>query len=365
MPRWSTLLIVGLCLLLLLIGGLLFGEIGSALFGIESPSWISQHEPQVHLPAGELTNPISLGPLGDFSITNTLLASWLTMVFLIGLFYLANRKSKLVPGRLQALAELGVEKLLNFCQDVAGEENGRKFFPVVATIFLFVMFNAYLALLPFFGAAMHVEKASDAKSEAAGKVESVIHVEEDHPAHVEEGDVICRLDNGEEIVATTHGEIEHLDVHVGDDIAPDTVVASIESEEHFLRSASTDLNLPIAMALIAVFFVEYWGMRALGGRKYLSSNFFNFGKLFRSLREVFSGKVFSGLNGMLTGFINAFVGLLEIVSHFGRVISFSFRLFGNMTAGEILLGVMAFLVPFLMPLPFYGLELLVGFIQAL
>ena len=63
--------------------------------------------------------------------------------------------------------------------------------------------------------------------------------------------------------------------------------------------------------------------------------------------------------------MDTFVGLLELISHFIRIVSFGFRLFGNMTAGEILLLVSAFLVAFVATLPFYALELLVGFIQAL
>jgi F-type H+-transporting ATPase subunit a len=67
----------------------------------------------------------------------------------------------------------------------------------------------------------------------------------------------------------------------------------------------------------------------------------------------------------MTGVINAFVGILELFSHFVRIISFTFRLFGNMTAGEILLLIAAFLIPWVMPVPFYGLEILIGFVQAL
>ncbi len=67
----------------------------------------------------------------------------------------------------------------------------------------------------------------------------------------------------------------------------------------------------------------------------------------------------------MTGVINIFIGLLEGLSEFIRIISFTFRLFGNMTAGEILLLVATFLVPWIFALPFYGLELLVGFVQAL
>ena len=298
MRRRSTLLIVVACVTILLIGGLLFGEIGSALFGTDAPSWMALDEPHVELPAEEITEPLfSLGPLGDFAITNTLLASWLTILFLVVFFYIATHRMKLVPGRVQAAAEWVVETLLNFVEEVAGKENARRFFPVIATIFLFVMFNAYLALMPFFGASMYV----------------------------------------------------HVSGH----------------EVHLFRSANTDLNMPLALALIAVVCVEYWGMSAIGGRTYLSSNFFNFGPLLGSLGKLFTGRVRDGLGGLLTGFIRSFVGLLELVTHGVRVVSFAFRLFGNMTAGEILLVVIAFLVPFLMTIPFYGLELLVGFVQAL
>ena len=295
MRSWSTLILV-LCVTLLLIGGLLFGEIGSSLFGIDPPSWIAQNEPHVELPAGELTDSISLGLLGDFSITNTMLACWFTMVIVIGFFYIATRKMSLVPGRVQGIAEWGIEMLLNFVEEVAGREDGRRFFSVIATIFLFVMFNAYLALLPFFGASMHMNVG------------------------------------GEEV--------------------------------HLFRSANTDLNLPLAIAVIAVFFVEYWGIKALG-RNYLTSTFFNFGPLFRSIKQLFTGKIGKGLGGLLTGFIKAFVSMLELASHGVRIVSFGFRLFGNMTAGEILLVVICFLIPWLVALPFYGLELLVGFVQAL
>ena len=63
------------------------------------------------------------------------------------------------------------------------------------------------------------------------------------------------------------------------------------------------------------------------------------------------------------GVIQLFVGLLELISEFARIISFSFRLFGNVFAGEVLLLVLAFLIPYLVSLPFYGLEMFVGFIQ--
>ena len=115
-------------------------------------------KPEVHLAANyggvvgegaeakEVPDPFF--KLGPIYITNTLIASWLSMAALLGLFYFATRKMKLVPRGLQNLVEFAVEMLLNFVEGVAGKENGRRFFPIIATIFLFVIANAWLSLLP-------------------------------------------------------------------------------------------------------------------------------------------------------------------------------------------------------------------------
>ena len=74
---------------------------------------------------------------------------------------------------------------------------------------------------------------------------------------------------------------------------------------------------------------------------------------------------FSGFKqGVMMGLIMVFVGLLELIAEIARIISFSFRLFGNIFAGEVLLVVLAFLIPYIISLPFYALEGFVGFIQA-
>jgi len=91
--------------------------------------------------------------------------------------------------------------------------------------------------------------------------------------------------------------------------------------------------------------VQIHGIRALGGGY--------FGKFWNP-----SGQ------GFMKG-INFFVGILELISEFARIISFGFRLFGNIFAGEIVLATMAFLIAFLIPVPFYMLEVFVGFVQAL
>ncbi|MBU6500996.1 MAG: F0F1 ATP synthase subunit A [Patescibacteria group bacterium] len=107
-----------------------------------------------------------------------------------------------------------------------------------------------------------------------------------------------------------------------------------------LRSPASDLNFTLALALIVVTFVNIFGIAAVGLKSRLSV-FFNF-----------------------KGPIDFFVGILELISEFAKIISFSFRLFGNVFAGEVLLAIMAFLVPYLVPLPFMFLEIFVGFIQA-
>ena len=281
---------VGIFLLALLLTGVIVGPLGSSILGIEAPSFLDVSKPHVKLPSEGITH------VGGFTITNTLIASWLTIIVLVGLFYACTRKMKPVPGRLQSLAEMVVETLLNFIEGTANKKHARIILPVVATIFLYVLLNAYLALLPFYG-----------------------------------------------------------------------TIGITESDGTFVplfRAPNTDVNLPLSIALIAFVFIEYWGLRSVGLFRYLNS-FFNFGQLRDGVVSLFRGKLRPAISGILLGLINLFVGGLEVLSHFIRIISFTFRLFGNMTAGEILLLVVTFLVPLIAAIPFYGLELLVGFLQAM
>lgn len=269
--------------------GLLFGTLGSSFMGKEPPSIFKVPKPHVALPSEPILH------LGSFSITNTLLASWLTILVLVGLSILLTRKMKLIPGRRQALAEVVVEGLLNFVESIAGKKHTRMLFPGVATIFIYVISNAYLALFPFFG---------------------TIGIRHEH-----------------EFFA-------------------------------IFRAANTDVNVPLSIALMSFFFVESWGMRAIGVTHYLSE-FINVRQFLQGLKELFTGKIKTGPMNIIFGFISLFVGVLEIFSHLTRMLSFTFRLFGNMTAGEILILVSSFLIPLVFSIPFYGLELLIGMIQAL
>ncbi len=292
---FPVLVVIAIVFLALCIIGFLAGPLGQKIIqevlpGVSLPGWldsIAVPAPSIHLPASVVFH------LFGIPITNSILGTWLTMVVLILISVAVTRRMKLVPSRLQAAFEAGVGWVYNLCQSVAGEKNGRRFFPVVATIFLFVVFNSWLSLLPGFGSISIIDP---------------------------------------------HGH-----------------------EVHLLRGPNTDVNVPMALALVSFVFVEFYGLRTLGVR-YLGK-FINVGPFFRSLGATFKGKL--RLNDLFVGAIGIVVGLLEALSEFIRIVSFTFRLFGNMTAGEILLLIAAFLIPWVFAIPFYGLELLVGFVQAL
>jgi F-type H+-transporting ATPase subunit a len=276
----------------LLVFGFVIGPIGQGMFGFEPPAWIDKyfvvHAPAPHLPTQTVFH------IGPWAVQNTIIATWITMIVLIGLSLAVKRRSKLVPGRLQGMFEALLMYLYDFCVSVAGEVNGRRFFPLVATIFLFVLANAWLGLIPGFGTII--------------------------------------MEGG-------HGHIE------------------------VIRAANTDINTALALACVSFVAIWFVGFR-FHGFKYLGK-FFPLHKFGAALKTLFTGHLKKGLGEFFGAFIEGFIGLLEFLSEFIRVISFTFRLFGNMTAGEILLLVMAFLVPYVVSVIFYGLELLVGAIQAL
>ncbi len=219
-----------------------------------------------------------LGEIFGMPITNSLVLSLLTAFLLVGGGFLIARALKLVPGRVQSSAELAIDSLLDFTTQIVGDrKQALKFFPLVATIFLFILLNNWIGVLPGTGSIGFYEQ------------------EEGHDVFVP-----------------------------------------------FFRSANADLNTTFALALIAVLAIQLYAVKKLGF----------FGHV---------GKYFNFTHGP----IHFFVGLLELVGEFARVLSFSFRLFGNIFAGEVLLIIIMSLVPVFVPLPFIFLEFFVGFIQAL
>jgi F-type H+-transporting ATPase subunit a len=283
---FPVLIVVGIVALGLVIIGFMSGAIGQVLLpGLHLPNWLVSKPPEIELPAPVLFHIFGL------PVTNGVLAGWLTVVVLVVLSWAITRRIKLVPGRLQTMFEFLLGWIYDLCKGIAGDENGRKFFPVVCTIFLFVLFNAWLSLIPGFGQAF-----------------------------------------------TKNGHVFEL-----------------------LRGANADVNTPLAIAVISFVFVAYYGFASLGVG--WLKQYFNFGPFFRSIGRLFKGKF--SLIDIFSGAVGVFVGGLELLSRFITIVSFTFRLFGNMTAGEILLLIAAYLVPLVLALPFYGLELLIGVVQAL
>jgi F0F1-type ATP synthase membrane subunit a len=354
--------LIGLVVLILFIVGLAGGAIGR---GMNLPKISILDVPTLEIHEFFRGDAVFLRD-GPVPITNTMIASWITIVVVTLFAFAATRKMKIIPGRLQGLVEMALEALINFIESVAGHKNGRKFLPVIATIFIFVMFNAYLALLPLYGPGIYVEEKEEVEVEYSGVVVEVMDVEK-----VEKDEtVIFRIEREadgeiEDVVAPISGHIHlHEGIEVGSHVDEEHPLAEIVSKPPLIRSASTDINMTLALALIAVLFIELMGLTGRGFKHYISE-YINVGELFRGIKLFFKGKIVDGLMATVTGVINVIIGGLEFISHMTRMISFAFRLFGNMTAGEILVLSATFLVPWIMAMPFYGLELLIGFIQAL
>ncbi len=220
--------------------------------------------------------PYVLGEWFGIPITSTLLTVWLTMGLLIIAAVLIRSRLAAIPGGLQNVAELVVGGVYDYMADVLESQTlARKYFPVVMTIFLFVLSLNWIGLLP--------------------GVTSI---------GIYEG----------------HGHESHL--------IP------------FFYPAATDLNITIGFAIVAFFTIEIAGVLAIGLFKY-THKFLNFSSPLAFV-----------------------IGLIELISELARLISFSFRLFGNIFAGKTLLLVIMFFVPYILPVPILAFEVFVGFIQA-
>ena len=128
-------------------------------------------------------------------------------------------------------------------------------------------------------------------------------------------------------------------------LVPGVGTILINNGEHvvpLLRGGNADLNSTLALAVVSVVATQYYGMKHIGFVKHWK-------------------KYFSFFPNLIMGF----VGVLEFLGEFSKMVSFSFRLFGNIFAGEVLLIVIAFLAPLIAPIPFFGLEIFVGLVQAL
>ncbi len=275
----------------------------------------------------------------DVNITNTLLTAWIIMALLLIICFTAVRKRQMVPSGFYNAFEAVIELIFNFVTGIAGEKNGRRFFPLIATLLIYIAFANWMSLTPVFNTLgifvpLHAEEAK---------------FHEDALVFKESGG-ISLITPGAEFVELEAEECAAG--HAGDECREHAIeVATLEHAGKgeklgvlfpYLRGINTDLMTPASFAIVSVLMIQWWGITTLGFFRY-ASKFINFSSP-----------------------INFFVGFLETIAEFAKLISFSFRLFGNMLAGEILLLVMTFLVALSSPIMviFYGLEVFVGLIQA-
>ncbi|MGA2418115.1 MAG: F0F1 ATP synthase subunit A [Candidatus Staskawiczbacteria bacterium] len=210
--------------------------------------------------------------IGSFNVTNGLVLTLVVSLILIIFSLYFRSKIKMVPGKLQGAVEMGTEMLLGLMDStLGGMEAAEKYFPLIATIFIFILCSNLLGIFPGVGSLTF---------------------------------------------NATAGQIP------------------------LFRSPAADLNFTLAFAVISVIVTNIIGMASVGIFKHLGK-YFNF-----------------------KGPIDFFIGILELISELAKIISLSFRLFGNVFAGEVLMIIISFLAAYIIPLPFLFLELFVGMIQA-
>jgi F-type H+-transporting ATPase subunit a len=310
-------------LALIVLGAIL----GYGLFGL-SPIF-KPVAPAVVLPAEPVWHGLNILP--GLAFTNTLLATLIADVLLLlmafGAFQFV-RSGKLVPSGFFHITEMIVEFLWNTTESTAGRW-AKRIFPIMATIFLLVLVSNVIKLMPGFESIGYLE-------EAHGSIKGYA------PVHLF-GNVYA-LDGSHVVPVEEHAE--------GEPAAEGEHAAAAElchacTVVPFLRGAATDLNFTFALAVIAVIAIQVFGVMALGLSYF--GKFFNTGGM---------------ISKPIFGVIDFGVGLLELVSEFSKILSFGFRLFGNIFAGALLLSILGSLTVVIVPSMLYVLELFVGVIQA-
>ncbi len=224
--------------------------------------------------------PIQIPPevifyIGPLPVTNALLGTWISIILLFLFFFLGTRRRDLIPSGMQNAVEWIIEYLLNLTEGVSGKVKARKFFPLVASFFIFILFCNLLDIFP--------------GVDTIGTVNLIAL----RSAHLSVPSTFFLLGD------------------YSDKLTP------------WVRPGTSDLNLTLALALVSVIVTQIFGFYTLGAKQQLSK-YFNF----KAFRHGFQGP------------IEFFVGLIELVTEISRILSFSFRLFGNIFAGSAVLWVL-------------------------
>jgi len=233
--------------------------------------------------------------IGNFQITNALLTSWLAVFVVILISLILRFKLKKIPGKFQHVFEIIIGGALSLVDQVTNDRKiSEKIFPFVFTVFIFILFNNWLGILPFVGSM------------------GFYMVEEGHQLFVP-----------------------------------------------LFRGGTADINMTLTLGILAVVGSNIFGVMTLGVWKTLNK----YVKL-QELGSIFT-KVRKDPSVLVVAPISFFVGIIELIGEMAKIASLSFRLFGNIFAGEVLLSSMAAILAFVLPTPFLFLEVFIGLIQAL
>jgi F-type H+-transporting ATPase subunit a len=232
--------------------------------------------------------------LGSFTITNALFTSWFAVMILVIIAFVLRLKLREIPKGIQNVFEMIIDGALSFCDQVTNNRKlSLKILPIALSVFLFILINNWLGLLPLGGFGL--------------------------------------LEAGEE------GGFAFVPI---------------------FRGGTADINTTLGLAVMAVISANLFGAFSIGFWKT-----FNKYVNLKALGEI-GKKIKTDPTIILVAPVTFLVGLFEIIGEFAKMASLSFRLFGNVFAGEVLLASIATLVAYIVPLPFMLLEIFVGVIQA-
>lgn len=259
---------------------------------------MSQNNLQQNIQTEEVSHEATLyaepiAHIGGLTITNALFTGWIAVFVLIIISIAVRAKIKQIPKGFQNLFEIIIEGAESIINQVTNDKKiTAKVFPIALSIFLFVLINNWLGIMPLGG---------------FGIIEN-----------------------------TEHGK------------------AFIP----LIRSGTADLNMTLAMGVLSVIGANIFGIMSIGTWK-MFNKYVNIKAFVDMIRKVRKEPTL-----LISAPIMFFVGVLELIGEFAKVASLSFRLFGNVFAGEVLLLSMSTILAYVLPLPFIGLEILVGVIQA-
>ncbi len=270
----------------------------------------------------------SLGPeliveIGGFPVTNTLITTFLVDAVIIALVFAVYKRVNLVPSGLQSVFEPVIAYFYDLTEQISGSK-AKTIFPWFASFFFFIMFANIFGLMPGFGSIGFWEKTS-------------------HTPAAQEATHETTTTSTHETATADHAEEASHAIQAEKTTQKEGATAHATEETHLVplfRAATSDFNLTLALGTISIIATHIISIRYNG--------FFGYAKKFLSKNP-----------------INLAIGLLEFCLEGVKIFSLSFRLFGNIFAGEIVLITVGGLFAFIAPIPFLMLETIVALVQAL